>query len=160
MEQFTFFYGHTREHGEFSNFYPSVFKDTDGTRYISNEQYIMAGKARLFKDEETLAEIMKARNPSVIKRLGRQVKNFNYVEWMKHAKEIGKRGARLKFIQNEELRKALLKTEGTTLVEAAPNDRRWGIGRSVSDPLARNRSTWRGRNILGELLTELREEIN
>ena len=46
--------------------------------------------------------------------------------------------------------KKLLDTAGTTLVEASPREK---------NPKALNRKTWRGSNWLGEILTDLREEI-
>lgn len=65
----------------------------------------------------------------------------------------------LQFRQNPELLEKLLETRGTTLVEASPRDCRWGIGLGEKNPKALNRKTWRGSNWLGEILTELREEI-
>lgn len=51
-------------------------------------------------------------------------------------------------------------TEGTTLVEASPFDRIWGIGLAATNPKANNRKTWRGRNLLGQILTQVREELD
>ena len=42
-------------------------------------------------------------------------------------------GNRLKFDQNVELRRVLESTKGRMLVEAAENDRVWGIGVSVKN---------------------------
>ena len=47
----------------------------------------------------------------------------------------------------------------TTLVEASPEDRLWGIGLRKTDRRAMRRETWRGKNWLGEILTEVREEL-
>ena len=63
------------------------------------------------------------------------------------------------FTQNEHLLTQLLATEGTTLVEASPRDRIWGIGLGAQNPLAQNRETWRGTNYLGEILTRVRQQI-
>ena len=63
------------------------------------------------------------------------------------------------FSQNADLRKTFLATHPRTLVEAAPRDRLWGIGLGAFNPKARNRSQWRGRNLLGQILTEVREEL-
>lgn len=53
----------------------------------------------------------------------------------------------------------MLDTAGTTLVEASPYDRIWGIGLAASNPKALDRKMWRGTNWLGQALTEVREEI-
>ena len=51
-------------------------------------------------------------------------------------------------------------TTGTTLVEASPYDKIWGIGLKSTSPLAQNRSTWKGTNLLGKILTEVRDELS
>ena len=43
-----------------------------------------------------------------------------------------------------------------TLVEASPYDNIWGIGISVKD--AFEGKEWQGNNLLGKLLTKLRDE--
>ena len=63
------------------------------------------------------------------------------------------------FSQNEHLKKALFDTAGSTLVEASPRDRRWGIGLGKDNEKALSRDTWRGTNWLGQVLTEVREEL-
>lgn len=63
------------------------------------------------------------------------------------------------FSQNPHLKQELLSTAGTTLVEASPRDRIWGIGLGANNPKALDRKTWRGTNWLGQALTEVREEI-
>lgn len=65
----------------------------------------------------------------------------------------------LQFAQNEYLLEKLLETEGTTLVEASPHDETWGIGLRESDPAAKNKHTWKGRNLLGYILTDVREQL-
>ena len=45
------------------------------------------------------------------------------------------------------------------LVEAAPRDSLWGIGMGSSNDKANSRLTWKGKNKLGYLLTNIRNEI-
>lgn len=120
---------------------------------------MMYGKARLFKDEEVAKQILRARTPREQKELGRKVSGFNKAIWDKHCKEIVYQGNQEKFLQNEELLQLLLGTKGTTLVEASPTDRIWGVGLAEEDRRIRSRATWRGTNWLGEILTNLREDL-
>ena len=62
----------------------------------------------------------------------------------------------LKFSQNAKLRKILMQTGDLTLVEAAPSDRIWGIGRSVNDAAAG--ASWQGQNLLGKALMAARAD--
>ncbi|ANF97356.1 NADAR family protein [Paenibacillus bovis] len=154
-EKFTFFY---RSESPFSQWYPAVFVVGEYT-FDSAEQYMMYGKAMLFGDKEIADKIRSAKHPRQQKQLGRQVQHFDKKVWDEHARQIVYEGNHAKFTQNKELLEALLATKGTTLVEASPTDRIWGIGLAEEDPRVHNRSTWRGTNWLGEVLTELREQL-
>lgn len=157
-ERFTFFWD-----GPFSQWYPADF-EVEGVEYNCAEQYMMAEKARLFGDRDTLAWILEAEDPRTQKRLGRVVDGFDARIWeqedddgLPRCARIVARGNRAKFSQHPALLELLLDTRGTTLVEASPEDCYWGIGLAEDDPRARDRSMWRGENWLGEVLTELRE---
>lgn len=65
----------------------------------------------------------------------------------------------LQFKQNPHLEKALIDTLPRILAEATPRSPLWGIGLDLSDPLINNRNTWRGKNWLGYLLTDVRNLI-
>lgn len=124
---------------------------------------MMAEKARLFGDEETLALILEAEDPATHKALGRVVDGFDVELWegeedngMPRCWNIVWRGNLAKFSQNPHLLEALLATEGSCLVEASPDDRIWGIGRAADDPLALDRGAWLGLNWLGEILDDVR----
>ena len=65
----------------------------------------------------------------------------------------------IQFSQNAKLKEALLATAGTSLVEASPRDRIWGIGLGAKNPKAVDRQKWRGSNWLGEILTQVRQDL-
>lgn len=65
----------------------------------------------------------------------------------------------LQFSQNPLLKNFMLKTAGTVLAEASPYDSKWGIGLAADHPDAKRRKMWRGRNLLGEVLMEVRDEL-
>lgn len=152
-ERFTLFW-----HGPFSQWHACRFS-VNGVLYNCAEQYMMAAKARMFQDFSALEKIMRASDPSVQKRTGRTVKSFYADKWNADAKDIVYQGNRAKFTQNPTLLHLLLSTHGTTLVEASPYDKIWGIGLPASDPRALSRETWQGTNWLGEVLTQLREDL-
>lgn len=153
MEEFIFFWK-----GPLSQWHPSAFV-RESVWYSHAEQYMMAEKAMMFGDMDTYKKIMGAINPADQQKYGREVKNFNEEEWNKVARDIVFRGNYAKFTQNQELKALLLKTAGTTLVEASPYDKIWGIGLKKDDPRAQKRETWLGTNWLGETLTRVREAI-
>jgi len=152
---FTFFF---TEASPFSQWYRCAFT-VDGVTFNCAEQFMMHGKARLFDDAETAARILDADHPRTHKALGRKVRDFDDRVWRKHREAIVLAGNRAKFTQNEELRATLVATAGTTLVEASPYDRIWGIGLAAKDPRALDPAQWRGQNLLGVILTRLRDEL-
>ena len=50
-------------------------------------------------------------------------------------------------------------TGDRVLVEASPLDRVWGIGLAVDDEAAASPARWRGRNLLGFALMEVRDRL-
>jgi ribA/ribD-fused uncharacterized protein len=152
-EQFTFFWS-----GPFSQWHGCRFT-IDGVVYNCTEQYMMAGKARLFGDAATEKLILAAKKPGEQKSLGRKVRPFDNEIWLAAARTIVYRGSEAKFTQNEGLFGRLMATKGTTLVEASPLDPLWGIGIAEDDPRARDRAQWQGQNWLGEILTQLRNDL-
>jgi len=149
-ELFTLFYG-----GPFSQWFDVDF-EVDGVKYVNAEQYMMAGKAKLFGDNETLDLIMKADHPREHKR---QVKNFNSDQWDAVSRDVVYEGNYAKFSQNPELLDILNETKGTLLVEASPTDCLWGIGLAERDDRAQDKANWRGTNWLGEVLTKVRADL-
>jgi ribA/ribD-fused uncharacterized protein len=154
MEKFTFFY---KTANPFSQWHKSKFI-VDGMEFNCAEQYMMYKKAMLFNDTQRAELIMKKKDPREQKALGREV-NIDIDVWNRERFDIVYQGNYAKFTQNENLKKYLLDTAGTTLVEASPTDTVWGIGMSEEDPDRLDRSKWKGTNLLGEVLTKLREDL-
>ncbi|WPO82787.1 NADAR family protein [Chryseobacterium sp. JJR-5R] len=159
---FLFFWGHTVKDEVtkacFSQWFPAAFEEK-GVIYRTAEHYMMAGKAELFDDHETLREIIHAETPGQAESLGRKVRNFDPQVWDRHKYEIVKQGNLLKFSQHQPLKTFLLSTENKILVEASPYDTVWGIGMPETDPKAENPLHWQGENLLGFVLMEVRDEL-
>lgn len=160
--EFLFFWGHTVKDeitkACFSQWFPLQFEE-NGTNYLTAEHYMMAGKAKLFNDNETLKEILKSDTPNQAKSLGRKVKNFDPKLWDEQKYEIVRKANLLKFSQNEAFKEFLLSTIDKILVEASPYDTIWGIGMLEADPKAQDPLHWNGENLLGFSLMEVRDEL-
>lgn len=153
QEQFTFFW-----RGPFSQWHKSKFT-VNGIEYCTAEQFMMAEKARLFDDENVCREILGTKNPREQKALGRKVHNFDAVIWDQYKFSIVYLGNYAKFTQSPELKKQLLETGNSTMVEASPYDKIWGIGLAEEDSRAMNRDEWQGENLLGKVLDAVRARI-
>ena len=153
-EKFTLFWGGP----PFSQWCPSPFT-IDDVEYSCTEQWMMSEKAVLFEDEVMLEQIMKATHPREQKGFGRQVQGFDPVKWDAVARDVVYRGNHAKFTQHPFMKSQLLATAGTTLVEASPYDAIWGIAMSDGNADCHDRSKWKGKNWLGEVLTQLREDM-
>ena len=153
--KYTFFY---RTASPFSQFHSAKFEEDD-IIFNCTEQYMMYGKAKLFKDYKIAKQILKKIKPMDMKKLGRRVRNFSEEVWKANREDIVYRGNYLKFTQNPHLKEALLETGNSILVEASPSDKIWGIGMTESNPKVHDPSNWKGQNLLGKILTNVRIEI-
>jgi ribA/ribD-fused uncharacterized protein len=162
--RFVFFWGHRpSSDGQIvksclSQWWPAEF-EVEGVRYATAEHFMMAEKARLFGDLETLARILAARSPAEAKKLGRMVEGFDSGEWERARFEIVVRGSVGKFGQNPLLGRFLLGTGQRVLVEASPLDAIWGIGMPEEHPDVNDPSRWKGLNLLGFALMEARHRL-
>lgn len=80
------------------------------------------------------------------------------MEWRKY--EIVKSGNLAKFSQDENLKEFLLSTGDKIIVEASPYDSIWGIGMGVKDENIEDPTAWKGENLLGFALMEVRDLLN
>ncbi|RFP63529.1 NADAR family protein [Hymenobacter lapidiphilus] len=162
--KFLYFWGHTPAYrgrvGKecFSQWYPAVFT-AEGDTYLTAEHYMMAEKARLFGDEITRQAILHAGHPNDAKKLGRRITPFDEAQWLAARFDIVVRGNEAKFGQHPALREFLLDTGRRVLVEASPIDAIWGIGLAQESSHAAHPEQWRGLNLLGFALMEVRNRL-
>lgn len=160
--KFLFFWGHQpHPNGEvtsscFSQWWVAPFT-VDGHSYPTAEHWMMAEKARLFQDDEMLEKILLAQSPAQAKKFGRQVRGFDQAAWEGKRLEIVVQGNLHKFNQHPDLKNFLLNTKQRVLVEASPRDTIWGIGLSAKNERAAVPAQWRGKNLLGFALMEVRD---
>jgi ribA/ribD-fused uncharacterized protein len=172
------FYGHSQnaEYNYMSNFYlspitiPNTFKideldEFDNLEFASSEQLFMFMKCITFLESNrekniiTLLKILKETTPSKVKELGRQVSGFNETEWDKHKYNCMMFAVTHKFQQNKNIKTQLLQTGNKYLIEASPYDKIWGIGLSVNNPDVLDKSKWKGLNLLGDVLMDVRNNL-
>lgn len=129
--------------------------------FFNSEQYFMWMKAITFGDEETADKILKkGHNPKTAKALGREVKNYDDKKWDEIRYRVMVDANYYKYSQSEELKELLLnpELEGKHYVESSPYDRIWGIGVGETEALD-DESNWKGQNLLGKTLDEVREML-
>lgn len=152
-DKYVFFWG-----GPFSNWHPCEYEYL-GQKFNCSEQQFIATKATLFKDDEALKTIMGTDDPSVQKRAGRLVKNYDDQKWTQTRYLAMQLAVLGKFSQNIELQKILLRTKNKIICEASPYDKLWGIGIGVDHPDILDESKWQGENLLGKVLMDIREKL-
>ena len=64
-----------------------------------------------------------------------------------------------KFSQNAELKQFLLNTNSRILVEASPVDAIWGVGMAQDHLDIQNPEKWKGLNLLGFALMQVRAQL-
>jgi len=163
-QKYLYFWGHTPKTIDlvdkscFSQWFPSIFQ-VDGIEYKTAEHFMMAQKAKLFGDEKIFQKIIQVNHPNEAKSLGRKVENYQESIWLEHRFNLVVQGNLAKFDQNDQLKQFLLNTNDRILVEASPVDKIWGIGLSVDDEKAEKPLQWKGLNLLGFALMEVRKQL-
>lgn len=138
------FYQVNEEYGAFSNFakYPITLK---GKQWPTSEHYFQAQKFAGHADEE---EIRNADSAMKAARMGRDPNRPLRMDWEAIKDDVMREVLFVKFTQYDSLRVQLLATCDAVLFEHTGNDAYWGDGGDGS-----------GKNTLGTLLMELREQL-
>ena len=127
------FYSTSDDYGDFSNFAAWPIK-VDGKTWPTSEHYFQAQK---FLDEKYREEIRRVSSPKPLRK-----------NWESVKEQVMRKALRAKFEQHAKLRALLLATAPAKLVEHTENDAYWGDG-----------GNGKGKNRLGYLLMELREQL-
>lgn len=129
----------------------------DNIKYKTAEHFMMYKKAILMGDIATGNMILKSPGPAEAKKLGRLITGFDQSIWNSKKRETVMMGNILKFQQNSDILMMLCDTGRKRMVEAAGNDLVWGCGYRYDNPLIHDPNNWRGENLLGEILNDVRD---
>ena len=140
-----------------SNFHQSHFA-VDNQWYHCTEQFIQEKKAIYFNDNCSALKIMAADTALECKQLARNIRNYDVTKWNAVAGELCYNGILEKFNQNPHLNKVLQSTGDKVLAESC-YDKKWGTGIPLYSSEALRNDLWTGENLLGKLLTRVRETL-
>ena len=163
--KYLYFWGHQPSHDGvitqscLSQWWAAPF-EVEGRVYATAEHWMMAQKALLFGDEDAFAKTLRSVNPGEVKEIGRSVRNFDAFKWEANKYRIVVEGNLHKFRTHETLEKYLTGTSGRVIVEASPVDTIWGVGLAADNDLIRDPNRWKGENLLGYALMEVRDKLN
>lgn len=152
------FHNPDEQNGYLSNWYMLEF-EVDHVIFSSMEQYMMYRKACLFQDRVAANEILAVNDVAEIKAIGRKVSGYDDIIWSGMRQIIVYNGLIEKFRHNDEPRRMLLETGDAIFAECAVKDRIWGIGLSMTDGDRFYMDKWRGQNLLGFALMEVRNKL-
>ena len=130
-------------------------------RLPTSEHVFMFLKATFFHDPGIAKSIMQEESPKEAKRLGRRVQDFEEDKWKEYREIAMWKAISLRYKSDPSFQKYLVdeRFRGKVFVEANPYDMIWSCGYLEDDPRCdMPENTWPGLNLLGKLLTKLRDE--
>ena len=145
--------------GVFSNFQRCTNLKVRNVTFSTTEHAFMWLKAKHFKDNDAAQKILSSHNPAEAKLIGRSVRGFNVDEWAKVCYEYMLEVNRAKYQQNPVYAQYLLNTGTKILAETNGKDVIWGIGLYADNDRVLKESTWAGKNYLGKVLMQVRDEL-
>ena len=95
------------------------------------------------------------------KKLGRLVQNYDDEKWSAIRYEVMRDVNLARFNQCSYHYNKLMNPEfnGKTFVEASPIDGIWGIKMGIKDKGVLDERNWKGQNLMGKAITEVRERL-
>jgi len=116
----------------------------------------MYQKCVIFGDTASAKAILATDDTNAQQTIGRNAKGYIGDVWAGQRQLVAMRGLIAKFSQNKELKKKLLNTGDAWLVECAHSDTIWACGIRLNADERFDTKKWRGQNILGFALMEVR----
>lgn len=138
------FYRHWKPYGCFSNFAPYPV-EIGGRVWPTVEHYFQAQKFAGTQHEE---EIRLADSPNEAARMGKKRNKPLRNGWESVKDDVMREAILAKFRQHADIRQTLLATGDAVLVEHTRSDSYWGDGGDGT-----------GRNMLGKILVEVRQQL-
>ncbi len=140
-----YFYDKNEPHYSFTNFSPHGF-ELDGHYWPTSEHYFQAQK---FSGTPYYDQVRLAKSPGEALKLAKQLDAYKTANWHQIKDDIMRKAVLRKFEMNPGIRAELLATGERLLVEdAGANDAYWGNG-----------ADGQGKNMLGKILMEVRDEL-
>ena len=130
--------------------------------FFCTEQAFMWAKAQYFGDYATAKKILDViGDPMECKKLGRLVQNYDDEKWSAIRYEVMRDVNFARFNQCSYHYNKLMVPEfdGKTFVEASPVDGIWGIKMGIKDKGILDERNWKGQNLMGKAITEVRERL-
>jgi ribA/ribD-fused uncharacterized protein len=155
-DKYLFFY---EDDSPFSCFFLISPPPGEGPAFTSSEQYFAYQKAVVFGDDETGQRILAATTPGEAKALSGKVRNYDNDVWAARRYDVMVDAVRYKARVSREFREALQASLGKKLAKAGSADALWGVGIAPDDPAILDEPDWPGRNLLGEALMQVRQEL-
>ncbi len=119
----------------------------------------MYQKCVLFGDTASAKAVLATNDTEAQQAIGRKAKGYIGGVWAGRRQLVVVRGLLAKFSQNDDLKKKLLDTGDAWLVECAHSDTIWACGIRLNEDERFDASKWRGQNILGFALMEVRSML-
>ena len=142
-------------HAFMSNMFMCLIKHED-IDYKSAEHFYSCEMARFHNRLDLIDDILEARDGYIAKRIVRSIKIKD--EWHEAKIKVMKTIITAKFDQNDSLRDKLIKTKGF-LYEATKADMDFACGLTLSQAKDISKNKITGKNILGEILCDYRDNI-
>ena len=158
-----------------SHWYTAPF-ELDGEAFATVEHFLAAEAARCIAFEAPMEDeresqqskwrvdalrerILAAPSPGEARGALPDLKGEAAAAWAARRYEAAVQGNGAKFRARPELANFLLATEERVLVMASPFDRVWGVGIEAGDERCEDPTRWRGENLAGFALMEVRAEL-